>query len=550
MPKRTSVGLDIGSSAVRAAEVVIDGKTSVLRRFGQVGLPPGAVVEGEVKDPAAVAGAIKRLWSDAGFKGRDVVVGVSSQRAMVRVVEMPGTLGKDLRSALRYEIGDLLPIPLDQAIFDFEPLGPGRPNGDGGTTTQVLVVVAQKDIVWDEIRVVHKAGLRPRAVDASALALLRAVPPRGENEAMDAVVSLGAQLAVVAVRQGGLPRFIRTAALGADSDSAARAHVVARATPGGAREHPEERPAPGRTDTAVEEVRSSIEYFLSHDRGGRLEHVSLTGGSALTVGLQDRLGMVLHTPVGFADLVAEVDGDVLGLSAEQVAEGSARWTAAVGLALWGTEGAPSPNLLPQDIAEKLRQRRTIALAAAGVVVVAAGLGVVSYQKTSSIDNVNKQAEAARQHVDALQQQIDRLAYVTKAAEQVQARRALAVSALQDDVDWVGLQHRITQALPGGVKVSALNFSSSAPTPPAGATTATTLATTTPVGSINMTCETSGGLGSVASFVESMTRVRGLGAVWVGSNQITPAGIDDFSVTAQVMSTALSKRAAMLPGSKK
>ncbi|HET9060054.1 MAG TPA: pilus assembly protein PilM, partial [Acidimicrobiales bacterium] len=144
MPKRTSVGLDIGSSAVRAAEVVIEGKKSSLRRFGQVGLPSGAVVEGEVRDQAAVAAALKRLWSEAGFKTRDVVVGVSSQRAMVRVLDMPGTLGKELRSALRYEIGDLLPIPLEQAVFDFKVLGPGRPSADGGATTQVLVVVAQK----------------------------------------------------------------------------------------------------------------------------------------------------------------------------------------------------------------------------------------------------------------------------------------------------------------------------------------------------------------------------------------------------------------------
>ena len=550
MPKRTSVGLDIGSSAVRAAEVLIDGKKSALRRFGQVGLPPGAVVEGEVRDAQAVTAAIKRLWADTGFKARDVVVGISSQRAMVRVLDMPGTLGRDLRSALRYEIGDLLPIPVEQAVFDFETLGPGRPSGDGAATTQVLVVVAQKDIVWDEINVVRKAGLRPRAVDASALALLRAVPARTDGEAMDAVVSLGAQLAVVAVRQGGLPRFIRTAALGSETEAPVRSNVVARVAQGPGKERPDGQSAPARTETAVEEVRSSIEYFLSHGRGGRLERLSLTGGAALGAGLKERLSTVLETPVAYADLVADVDGKVLGLSPDQVGEAGARWTAAVGLALWGTEGAQSPNLLPREIAERSRQRQTVALAAAGVVVVAAGLGVVSYQKTASINSVNQQAAAAQQQVGALQTKIDRLAYVTRAASDLQARRSLAVSALQGDVDWVGLQHRIARALPAGVKVTALNLTASAPTPPAAGAPPAAPGTQAVVGSITMSCETRGGLGSVAAFVKAMTRVSGLGAVWVANNQMTPGGADNFSVTGQVTSAALSKRAALLPGGTK
>ncbi len=59
MSKTVSVGLDIGSSAVRAAEVLIDGDKRTLRRFAQVGLPEGAVMEGEVRDHAVVATALE-----------------------------------------------------------------------------------------------------------------------------------------------------------------------------------------------------------------------------------------------------------------------------------------------------------------------------------------------------------------------------------------------------------------------------------------------------------------------------------------------------------
>ena len=130
MTKKTCIGLDIGSSAVRAAEVSIDGDRRILRRFGQVGLPAGAVIEGEVHDKAAVAAAIGRLWQHGQFSGKKVVIGLGSQRGMVRQVEMPPMSDAELRSALRFKIGEFLPIPVEQAVVDFAPLptppGPRR----------------------------------------------------------------------------------------------------------------------------------------------------------------------------------------------------------------------------------------------------------------------------------------------------------------------------------------------------------------------------------------------------------------------------------------
>src|SRR5947208_1796368 len=113
-----AVGLDIGSSAVRAAEVSLDGARPVVRRFGQVALPPGAVVDGEVVDVAGVAAAIRRLWSDVGFKTNSVVVGLSSQRVIVRQAELPKMSKEDLASALSFEAQELIPIPVEDALLD------------------------------------------------------------------------------------------------------------------------------------------------------------------------------------------------------------------------------------------------------------------------------------------------------------------------------------------------------------------------------------------------------------------------------------------------
>ena len=72
-----AIGLDVGTNAVRAVEIEL-GDPPLIRRMGQVGLPIGAVVDGEVADVGAVAIALRELWNQAGFnlapsQGRHVV---------------------------------------------------------------------------------------------------------------------------------------------------------------------------------------------------------------------------------------------------------------------------------------------------------------------------------------------------------------------------------------------------------------------------------------------------------------------------------------------
>jgi type IV pilus assembly protein PilM len=534
----------------------MDGKNGHLERFAQVGLPPGAVVEGEVRDPAVVATALKKLWSDGGFRSKDVVLGVSSQRAMVRLIEMPLADEKELRSALRYEIGDLLPIPVEQAIFDFTLVGPGKPGGDGGQTTQVLVVVAQKDIVKDEIAVVNRAGLHVRAVDASSLALLRAVPAPNDSGALDAVISLGAQLAVVAVRQGGTPRFMRTAAVGTDEAAEpARVGTVARLVPSTVRDKSDGRTGAGKSENVIEEVRSSIEYFLSHAQGQLLERVQITGGGALVPGLADRLAATLGVPVVAAQSTVTADRAKLNLTEAQFEEASQRWATAVGLALWGTDRAHAASLLPPEIAERQRQRRMIVLAAAGVVVLAGGLGVVSHNRTTSTSKVNAQVAIEQQQAAELQTEVDKLQTLTIVQGEIVSRRELSEQALAGDIDWVGLDRRIEAHAPPGVVITSVSFSAS---------TTATAPTPTPsaayVGNISISATAKTGAPEIAQFIDSESKVVGVGAVWVPQGDVDNADTTaaspkanttmSFTVSAEVTTAALSQRAAQMAGGAK
>jgi len=551
--KRTKIGLDIGSSAVRAAEVTLDGDKSQLVRFAQVGLPAGAVVEGEIRDQAEVAAALKRLWAEGGFRRRDVVLGISSQRAMVRVIEVPALSEKELRPALRYQIGELLPIPVEQAVYDFTTLGPGRPKDGGEPKTEVLVVVAQKDIVWDAIGVAKRAGLRVRAVDASPLALLRAVPPADQvnTQSLDAVVSVGAHLLVVALRQGSTPRFMRTATLTTDAEANAKAAspVGARLGPAASREKGEPRPGPAKVEVVIEEVRSSIEYFLSHAHDAHLDRVQLTGGGALAQGLAARLASVLGVPVVPAEVLPTCERTLIGLDEGQFREASERWTTAVGLGLWGGGVAHAPNLLPVEIEQKRRERAQMIAAASGVVLVAGALGLLSHGRDDAISSANRQVAVYQQEAAQVEAQISKMTSFAEVSNDIQARRALAAEALSDDIDWVGLQQRVHNALPAGVTITELSFASTSAQPGTSAQTGY-------IGTVSISANTVGGLPSEERFIDKMSTVRGLAAVWIATTQSSvsqpgkPSAGMSFSASAEVTPAALSNRAAQLPGSTK
>jgi type IV pilus assembly protein PilM len=167
------VGLDIGTHAVRAAEVSFGRGLPTLERFGQVALPFGAVSGGEVVDAAAVSSALRRLWKEAGLSSKKVVVGVANQRVVARTAELPAMPDAELRSALKYQVQELIPIPVDDAVLDHQVIE--RVTGDDGRETlRLLVVAAHKDMLRSLLAALEGAGLAAKRIDYIPFALVRA----------------------------------------------------------------------------------------------------------------------------------------------------------------------------------------------------------------------------------------------------------------------------------------------------------------------------------------------------------------------------------------
>src|SRR5581483_6459573 len=213
-----AVGLDVGTSAVRAVELVLGREQVTLTRFGQVALPPGAVRGGEVLDAPAVAAAVRRLWREAGFRSRTVIIGVGNQRVVVRHADLPAMSDQDLRSALQFQAQDLIPIPIEEAILDYQIIDE-FPSSDGDMV-RILLVAAQRDMVRSLLAATEGGGLSASMVDIVPFALMRALTEvslvHDLEPTAEAIVCVGASITNVVVHQRGVPEFVRMLGVGGD----------------------------------------------------------------------------------------------------------------------------------------------------------------------------------------------------------------------------------------------------------------------------------------------------------------------------------------------
>lgn len=343
------MGLDIGTSGVRAAELSMGKGGATLERFGQVALSAGAVRDGEVVDVDTVGQAIKQLWAQAKFTTKKVVVGVANQKVVVRQVDLPWLPLKELRQSLAFQVQDFIPMPVEQAILDFHPLEEFT-NDAGARMLRVLLVAASREMVGSALQAVEKAGLTPSMVDLTSFAVLRSQVTASSGFAVEAeaLVDIGSSVTNIVVHQGGVPRFVRILLMGGGdiTDAVAerlgvpaeQAESVKQTTglalvAGSAEPHPANRAIEAIGSAFVEEVRGSLDYYLAQPGAARVSRVVLSGGGSQLGGLVERLASATRLPVEVARPLSVLKMGKTGLTQEQLDYVEPMVTVPVGLAL-------------------------------------------------------------------------------------------------------------------------------------------------------------------------------------------------------------------------
>jgi type IV pilus assembly protein PilM len=208
---KTRIGIDVGSTAVRVAEVAA-GDVPVVVRAAQVSLAPGVVEAGEVRQPEALAEALREVWSKSGVKAKQVFLGVGNQRVIVREVALPWLPEKELRDTLAFQVQEFIPMSTDEAVLDFDPLG--ELDQGGRRMQRILLVAAHKGMINALVDAALAAKLDPVGIDLTPFAVIRAVGTGDEGLDLDdagdeAIIDIGAQVTSICVHDRGTTRFVR-----------------------------------------------------------------------------------------------------------------------------------------------------------------------------------------------------------------------------------------------------------------------------------------------------------------------------------------------------
>ena len=471
------VGLDIGTSAVRAVELTIDnGSRPVLEAFGQVGLPTGSVVDGEIRDRSQVVQALQRIWREGGFKQRKVVLGVAGLRAITREVDMPPLPPDELDEAVRFQADQVVPFPMDQTMISSKVIAQFA-DADGTQQIRVLVAAAHRELVDGVVEAVKEAGLEPVGIDLDTAALARALHDPTFGDGAEVVVSVGAGLTLVVVHRGGQLQFVRTIDLGGESITRAIAGALdvppidaeqIKRELGGPNAH--DYRAENATRTAVGdlvgEIHNSIRFYSTQPGRTAPTRVLVTGAGARVAGFMDQLQQGLDVPVLPASPLSGIDTSNLGISPEQIASIDATLAVPVGLALPDPSGKPF-NLLPVEVGAGFaegRVRRTLVVC--GLVLLLL-LVVGTVWRVLSVHHAENQVTSLTHQLAYINNtEVPKYDKVVSIQKNIQSLGKQDSALVSGEVDWLVVLNQLGLYLPATAVFSTVRMTAaSTPTKP-------------------------------------------------------------------------------------
>jgi type IV pilus assembly protein PilM len=372
------VGLDIQPGFVAAVQARVNGSIRA-ERAATLPLPADSVRDGEVMDEDALSDTLRDLFADSGLSKR-VRVGVANQRTVLRTLELPPvTDQKELAAAVNFQAQDQVPMPLNNAVMDFHPLG--IIDTPAGPRQRVVLVAAQRDMIERLLAAVRRAGLSAEGVDLSAFALIRSLY-RPDPEQTGRVLYLNVDgLTNLAIAEGPICRFTRVVGSGLEGMASelaerrsialadARALLAAVDLSGPApseaehvdeqpRTSPEGEPLSAEDAEASEremsyeeladaegaaaaqapqsdadlwavlengirdisgEVRNSLDFHRSQDGGGEVSHVVMSGSAQDIPGFAEALARSLGVEVRAGQIGLPEAGFAAGVSPHRLA---------------------------------------------------------------------------------------------------------------------------------------------------------------------------------------------------------------------------------------
>ena len=301
------VGLDIGSSSVKAIELKRVGKGYRVSAIGVESVPPDSIVDGAIIDGGAVADAVRRLFATKKFKAKDVVASLSGNSVIVKKITLPSMTEAELSESIYWEAEQYIPFDIQDVNLDYEILDGG---GDAGGSMDVLLVAAKKDKIGDYTNVIAQAGKTPVLVDVDVFALQNAFEANYgfEPSSVVALLNAGASAININILSGSQSVFTRDVSMGGNAFTEAvqkelnlpyeSAEQLKKGQDVDGATYEDARAVlRAMTDNVLLEVEKTFDFFKATASNDRIDRIMLCGGASRVEGFAESLRERFNTEV-------------------------------------------------------------------------------------------------------------------------------------------------------------------------------------------------------------------------------------------------------------
>jgi len=334
-----SFGLDLGTYSVKVVQLKPEGGKYRLLSFGTTSLPASFQSESKA-DQQAIVETIKKLLLDSGITIKGVVIALPESQVFSRVVELPPLSEEELKSAIKWEAEQYVPIPLEEANLDYQIVK--KPAVGAEEKMEVFLVAAPKNLINRYINLLMVAGLQPLSLETELISICRALLGQAPEKKNSLIINIGSLSSDLAITRGNQIVYTRSIPTGGN----ALARAVARDLDlevSQAEEYKksyglDEEKLEGKVreaiktifDVVVEEIKKTI-IFYQEKQGVRLRNAIICGGVAKLPGVVSYLAESLGLEVQVGDPFTEIILDEKQKA--ELGDDAPIYTTAIGLAM-------------------------------------------------------------------------------------------------------------------------------------------------------------------------------------------------------------------------
>jgi len=313
--------IDFGLRSIKVAKVhkISDGYQ--LDNYGVILSPEGAIANGEIFNPIAVADALAELIKERGIRDNKAIIAITGQKVIVREIIFPLMEDKELLSGVMWEAPKYVPYDLDESIIDVEKVEEFVEK-DGNKMMKVLLVAAPKSTIQPYMDVLKRAKIIPKIVDVVSSANIRAFEnnlsdkqnKEQESSMIDIILSIGASNTILTLVEKRHLKFTRDILIGGNDITRALAKslnisfneaeklkretkIVLGSEAEEENKNESEKVIVKILNQVTKEVRKSLSYYKTQSQKVNYNKMILSGGCANIDNIKDLLSEQFEIPV-------------------------------------------------------------------------------------------------------------------------------------------------------------------------------------------------------------------------------------------------------------